>query len=111
MARIPFQYVIVSAAGNSVLSCIHDSMANMIPKAEKKEPKLFTIIIHGFQLMISNAMLILSHHKVKIMADFTRLFDLFDYQNVSHPREDALNYKYGGVWKNYSSQDCVDFRR
>ena len=44
------------------------------------------------------------------MADFTRLFDLFDYQNVSHPREDALNYKYGGVWKNYSSQDCVDFR-
>ena len=22
-----------------------------------------------------------------------------------HPREDALNYKYGGVWKNYSSQD------
>ena len=30
------------------------------------------------------------------MADFTRLFDLFDYQNVSHPREDALNYKYGG---------------
>ena len=44
------------------------------------------------------------------MADFTRLFDLFDYQNVSHPREDALNYKYGGVWKNYSSQDCVNFR-
>ena len=36
--------------------------------------------------MISYAMLILSHHKVKIMADFTRLFDLFDYQNVSHPR-------------------------
>ena len=36
MARIPFQYVIDSAPGNSVLSCIHDSIANMIPKAERR---------------------------------------------------------------------------
>jgi len=39
------------------------------------------------------------------MKDFTRLFDIFKYQEHKFPRPDCLNYKYNGKWRNYSTQE------
>ena len=42
------------------------------------------------------------------MNDFTRLFDIIHYQNKNFPKVDCFNYKYNGVWKNYSTQQSID---
>ncbi|MCB0538289.1 MAG: long-chain fatty acid--CoA ligase [Bacteroidetes bacterium] len=39
------------------------------------------------------------------MKDFTRLFDILKVQESKYPRHDCLNYKYDGVWRNYSTKE------
>ncbi len=43
------------------------------------------------------------------MNDFSRLFDIIYYQNKNYPKADCFNYKYDGVWRNYSTQESIDF--
>ena len=42
------------------------------------------------------------------MNDFTRLFDVFKYQKAKFPNPRALNYKYDGKWRNFSTDECID---
>ncbi len=42
------------------------------------------------------------------MPNFTRLFDIPQYQLDNFPRPDALAYKYDGHWRKYSSKDVID---
>lgn len=40
--------------------------------------------------------------------DYTRLFDVLEYQLAKYPTDKALNYKYDGRWRNFSTQECLD---
>jgi len=40
--------------------------------------------------------------------DFTRLFDIFHYQQAQHPVDVALAYKVNGEWKKYSTDEVVN---
>lgn len=39
------------------------------------------------------------------MKDYTRLFEILQYQEDKYPQQDCLNYKYDGVWRNYSTNE------
>lgn len=38
----------------------------------------------------------------------TRLVDIFDYQMSNYPQDDALASKVGGIWKKYSTKECIE---
>lgn len=42
------------------------------------------------------------------MNDFTRLFDIIYYQQEKYSKSDCFNYKYNGVWRNYSTKESID---
>ncbi|MGB1248113.1 MAG: AMP-dependent synthetase/ligase [Chitinophagales bacterium] len=42
------------------------------------------------------------------MKDFTRLFDILKYQLQKFPTDKAINYKYDGKWRAFSSQEVND---
>lgn len=39
------------------------------------------------------------------MKDYTRLFEIIQFQEEKTPVQDCLNYKYDGKWKHYSTQE------
>lgn len=40
--------------------------------------------------------------------NYTRLFDILPYQLQNSPKDDALAYKEEGIWRKYSTKECVD---
>jgi long-chain acyl-CoA synthetase len=43
------------------------------------------------------------------MQDFTRLFDILPYQRHQYPQSDCLSYKYGNKWKQFSTDEVIEF--
>ncbi len=39
--------------------------------------------------------------------DFTRLFDILDYQHQKYPNKAAFSYKKNGQWIDFSTEDCI----
>lgn len=39
------------------------------------------------------------------MKDYSRLFEIIQFQEEKSPIQDCLNYKYDGVWRNYSTSE------
>lgn len=39
------------------------------------------------------------------MKDYTRLFEIIQFQEANNPVQDCLNYKYNGVWRHYSTNE------
>lgn len=42
------------------------------------------------------------------MKDYSRLFDIIYYQQAQFPQEDAFCRKENGVWKKYSTANCIE---
>ena len=39
------------------------------------------------------------------MKDYSRLFEIIQFQEKKYPQQDCLNYKYNGKWRNYSTSE------
>ncbi|NNC94707.1 MAG: long-chain fatty acid--CoA ligase [Chitinophagales bacterium] len=43
------------------------------------------------------------------MQEYSRLFDILYFQQKKFPKKDALNYKYDGEWRSFSTSECLDY--
>ena len=43
------------------------------------------------------------------MADYTRLFDVMQYQADTHPLQECLNFKVNDEWRSYTTSECVEY--
>jgi len=50
----------------------------------------------------------LYHSTYNLSLDFTRTFDLLQYQAYKFPLKKALSYKIGSQWKSWSTEECLN---